>query len=276
MVDMLSPVFLIQVLQALAILVGAVVFIKLINWLLLKTGDAKNPDRKRVLTNVKRFVELITYLLAVVLILWTFEVDITGLLAGLGVGALVIGFALKDIFENWVSGFLIISGKTFTIGDVISVGNMKGVVTHLSLRTTTLKTYDRNEVIIPNSVLLKERIVNLTGGGKETIASLTFAIDYVFDAELVKSIIRKELMNNKSVVIDEKRKREIRFLVRCKEWTTEIEALFWIDIAENEEFIKSEISENINRKLGEEKILPPIPALMRKDYLEPVNQKKAN
>jgi hypothetical protein len=70
------------------------------------------------------------------------------------------------------------------------------------------------------------------------------------------------------LVVDEKRKREIRFLVRTKEWTTEIETLIWINEPENEEFIKSRIMELAKKKLDEEKILPSIPGIIRKDYLE--------
>ena len=67
------------------------------------------------------------------------DIGITAAVAGLGVGALVIGFGLKDIIENWVSGVLIISGKTYTIGDVIRVGDLTGTVTDIALRTTKLK-----------------------------------------------------------------------------------------------------------------------------------------
>jgi hypothetical protein len=72
-------------------------------------------------------------------------------------------------------------------------------------------------------------------------------------------------------VVDKKRKREIRFLVRSKEWTTEIEALFWVNEPENEEFIKSRIMELVKKKFEEERILPPIPGLMRRDFLESRN-----
>ncbi len=56
--------------------------------------------------------------------------------------------------------------------------------------------------------------------------------------------------------------------MHSKEWTIEIESLFWIDDPEREEFIKSKITESIKRKLEEEKILPPIPPIMRKEFLE--------
>ena len=173
---------------------------------------------------------------------WIFDIDVTGVVAGLGIGALIIGFALKDIIENWVSGLLIISGKTYRIGDVIRVGNFSSVVTDISIRTTKLKTYDRNEIIMPNSTLLKQNIINLTGGKKETVASIISYIDYVFDIEKAKRAIESVLRGHPNVVVGEKRRREIRFVVRSKEWTTEIESLFWIDDPENEEFIKSRIT----------------------------------
>jgi small-conductance mechanosensitive channel len=124
--------------------------VKILNQLVMRlTGDG-TEDKKRVMSNVQRFLQLIVYSVAAILTLWIFEINVTGLMAGVGVGALVIGFALKDIIENWVSGLLIISGKTYRIGDIIQVGTLKGVVTEISLRTTTLKTYDRSDIIIPN------------------------------------------------------------------------------------------------------------------------------
>ena len=268
MLDLLESKVMLQILQTAIIVAGAFVLVKIFNQLLLKMAGGRTPEGKRIMRNAQRFLQIIIYSIAAVLLLWTFEVDVTGLLAGLGVGALVIGFALKDFIENWVSGLLIISGKTYKIGDIIQVGDMKGVVTEISLRTTKLKTYDRNEIIIPNSSLLKDRIVNLTGGGKETVSSIVFSIDYTFDVEKAKKLIESVLQNHPRVVVNEKRRREIRFLVRNKEWTTEIESLFWINDPENEEFIKSQITETVKTRFEEAKILPPIPSIIRKDFLE--------
>jgi small-conductance mechanosensitive channel len=260
--------FLTQVVKAIIIAAGAFILASLTNRLISKVIGASNQDRKRIINNMKRFLQLIIYSVAVILVLWIFEIDVTGIIAGLGIGALVIGFALKDIIENWVSGFLIFSGKTYKIGDVIQVGELKGLVTSISLRTTTLKTYDRNEIIMPNALLLREKIINLTGGAKETVTNIVVSIDYVFNVEKAKALIEAAIKCHPNVVVDVKRKREIRFLVRCKEWTTEIECLFWINSPENEEFIKSWISELVRKKLAEQKILPPIPSIMRKDFLE--------
>jgi small-conductance mechanosensitive channel len=258
-----NPYVLLQIVGTIA---GAFLIVTIFNALvgrLEKRGDLQ----KGKLVHMRRFFQIIIYTAAGFIILSLLTVDITALVAGLGVGALVIGFGLKDIIENWVSGVLIMSGKTYAIGDVIRVGDLTGTVTDIALRTTKLKTYDRNEIIIPNSVLMREKIINLTGGKQESVASLIFAVDYTVDAEKAKSIIENILKNHKSVIFSPKKKREIRFILRNREWTNEVETLFWIKDPPNEEFIKSNITELILKEFKNECILPTIPALMRREYL---------
>jgi small conductance mechanosensitive channel len=246
--------------------VGAFLIVYVFNKLvgrIEKRGDLK----KGTLVHLKRFFQILIYVVAIIIILSLLEIDITAAVAGLGVGALVIGFALQDIIENWVSGIIIMSGKTYIIGDVIRIGDLTGTVTDISLRTTKLKTYDRNEIIIPNSVLMKEKIINLTGGESEAVASIIIAIEYTADVEKAKAIIENILKNHEAVIVSKKRRREIRIIVRNREWANDLEALFWINNPPNEEFIKSNITELIIKEFKKEGILPPIPALMRKEYL---------
>ena len=252
-------------------LVGAFLIVALFN-LLIGRIEKRGDLQKGKLVHMRRFFQIIIYTSAGLVILHILQVDITGMVAGLGVGALVIGFGLKDIIENWVSGVLIMWGKTYAIGDVIRVGDLTGTVTDIALRTTKLKTYDRNEIIIPNFVLMHEKIINLTGGNQESVASISLAIDYTADTKKAKSIIENILKSHKSVTINQKRKREIRFVFRNREWTNEIEVLFWINDPPQEEFIKSNITEAIQKEFMNECILPPIPALLRRDYLTGKNQ----
>jgi len=267
MVDLLIDLnFITLILQIVLIVVAAFVLVRLFRRL-LKATEERTRIKKGILSNVQRFSQLVIYSIAIILILWMLNIDVTGLVASLGIGALIIGFALKDVIENWVSGLLIVLGKTYKIGDLISVGNLKGVVVDISLRTTKLKTYDRNEVVMPNSMLLKDKIINFTGGKQETVTSITFCIDYVFDVEKVKKVVENVLKNHHKVIVDQKKRREIKFIVRIKEWTIEVEPLFWINDPANEEFIKSEITELVRIEFQREGILPPIPGIIRKEFL---------
>ena len=256
----------VRILAIVLTIIGAFLIVTIFNKLVARI-EKRGELEKGKLVHLKRFFQIVIYLMAGIIVLSILDYDITAAIAGLGIGALVIGFGLKDIIENWVSGVLIMWGKTYAIGDVIRVGDMTGTVTDIALRTTKLKTYDRNEIIIPNSMLTKEKIINLTGGKQEAVASIIFTIDYTADAEKAKSIIENILKNHESVIVSKKRKREIRFIFRNREWTNEIEALFWVNDPPNEEFIKSNIAELIQKEFKKESIPPPIPALMRKEYL---------
>jgi small-conductance mechanosensitive channel len=254
------------ILQIVATILGAFLVVSIFN-ILISRLEKRGDLQKDKLVYMKRFFQIIIYLVAIMLILGLLDQDITAAIAGLGIGALIIGFGLQDIIENWVSGVLLISGKIYSIGDVIKVGDLTGTVTDIALRTTKLKTYDRNEIIIPNSLLMKEKIINLTGGTHESVAAITFSVDYTMDTERVKSIIENILKSHKSVIVSQKKKREIRFIFRNSEWTNNIETLFWINDPSNEEFIKSNISEQVQEEFKKENILPPIPSLLRKDYM---------
>ena len=263
----------ILILRIVITIIGAFLTVTVFNRLITRL-ETKGELEKGKLKQLKRFFQILIYAIAVFIILSLLDVDVSAVLAGLGVSALIIGFGLSTIIENWVSGMLLISGKTYAIGDVIRVGDLTGTVTDISLRTTRLKTYDRNEIIIPNSVLVKEKIINLTGGSQESVASITLAIEYTSDADKAKSIIENVLKKHKSVIFNLKRKREIRFIFRNKEWTNELEVLFWVNDPSNEEFIKSNIAELIQKEFKKECILPPVPSLMRREFL--TGQKTTN
>ncbi len=262
--EILTPL---NIIEALIVIVSAYFLSNIFKRILIRPLE-KRGEKRSVIIPLKRAISLIIYLIAFVLILYIFEIDITAVVAGLGVGAIVIGFGLQDIISNWISGIIITTGNIYKIDDVIRIGDITGVVKDISLRSTILTTYDRNDVIIPNSMVVKEKVINLTGGKKESVSSINFLIDYTSDTEKAKKVIEGILRKNENVIVNEKKRREIRFIVRSKEWTTEIEILFWVNEPKNEEFIKSRITEAIKRSFEKENILPPIPSFLRKNYLE--------
>lgn len=89
----------------------------------------------------------------------------SGVLAGAGVSAIILGFAFKDIGENFIAGFFLAFSRGFNIGDVIEVQGIKGKVTALNLRNTHLRTFDGKDIFMPNAMLIKNPLSNYTRDG---------------------------------------------------------------------------------------------------------------
>ncbi|GHA53070.1 mechanosensitive ion channel family protein [Pontibacter akesuensis] len=88
-----------------------------------------------------------------------------GILASAGVSAVVLGFAFKDIAENFLAGLILAFNRPFEVGDSIEVEEMVGKVMALDLRTTHLRTFDSRDIYIPNGKLLTSSVTNLTHNG---------------------------------------------------------------------------------------------------------------
>lgn len=91
--------------------------------------------------------------------------SLTTIAASFGVVGLVVGFALKDLLENFVAGIIILWRRPFSVLDEIRIGDNAGTVHEINFRTTTLRTEDGIEVLIPNSQIFNRAVYNLTGYG---------------------------------------------------------------------------------------------------------------
>lgn len=103
-----------------------------------------------------------------------------GLLASAGLSAFVIGFALKDIVENFLAGIILSFDRPFDLHDTVSINNHLGNVTALDFRSTKIKTFDGKDIYIPNAVILKQSLTNFTRDGLarlEFIAGLNYGDD---------------------------------------------------------------------------------------------------
>lgn len=87
------------------------------------------------------------------------------LLAGAGVSAIILGFAFKDIGENFIAGFFLAFSRPFGVGDLIEVEGVKGTVRSMSFRTTHIRTFDGQDIFLPNAMLVKNPLSNYTRDG---------------------------------------------------------------------------------------------------------------
>lgn len=112
-----------------------------------------------------RTIYVSTLVLGLVIVFGIWGIDVLGLIAGLGVIGLVLGFALRDILENFLAGILLLLQRPFALGDVIEVAGQSGRVSEISLRATTLRADQGEEVIIPNAKVYSGVIIRRTDDG---------------------------------------------------------------------------------------------------------------
>lgn len=114
------------------------------------------------------------------------------LIGALGIGSVAIGFAFKDIFQNLLSGILLLISEPFRIGDQIVSGEYEGTVEDIKIRATTIKTYDGRQVVIPNSDLYTSALTVNTAY-KQRRLQVAVGIGYEDDIEAAKAEILRAL-----------------------------------------------------------------------------------
>ena len=125
----------------------------------------------------------------------------TGMIAGLGVGALAIGFAFQDIFENFLAGVLIMLREKMRIGDLIEVEGVLGKVEKITLRETYVRQLSNELTIMPNSMLFKNAVKILTD---DTVRrnEVIVGVSYDTDLEVAQQAIYDAMDTVDAVVKD--------------------------------------------------------------------------
>ncbi|MFQ2193787.1 mechanosensitive channel MscK [Aeromonas jandaei] len=118
---------------------------------------------------------------------------------GLSVG---IGFGMKEILSNFVSGIIILFERPVRIGDTVTIGSFSGTVSRIRIRATTLTDFDRKEVIIPNQQLMTERLINWSLSDTVTRVIVRVGVAYGSDLELTRTLLKQAADENSRVLKD--------------------------------------------------------------------------
>jgi small-conductance mechanosensitive channel len=147
----------------------------------------READLGRAMGNLTRFgVVLLGVLIAAVVVFPS--VKPADVLAFLGLGSVAVGFAFKDIFQNFMAGLLILFRRPFRLGDQIRSGELEGTVEDINLRATIIKTYDGERVIIPNSDVYSRPVLVRTAYGMRR-SRFVVGIGYGDDIDQAKHAI---------------------------------------------------------------------------------------
>lgn len=182
-----------QIIFALVVLVVSFVVSRILRYIIGKfiRGAAKklNVDPTRY-NFFKNAVDFIIFLIAFIIIFRSipaFRTVGTTLLTGAGVLAAIVGFASQSAFSNIISGFFLVIFKPFSVGDRVRIGQLyAGDIEDITLRHTIIKDFENRRVVIPNSIISNETIINSTLTDERTCMFIEVPVS--FSANLNKAI----------------------------------------------------------------------------------------
>jgi len=133
-----------------------------------------------------------------------FGIDITAFAAALGIGGLAISLAAQDTLADAIAGFLILLDQPFRVGDRIEISGLGtwGDVVEIGTRSTRIRTRDNRLVIVPNSAIAKDQVVNYTFPDPRYRVQIEVGIDYDSDLKLARETAIKAVRNVEGVLLD--------------------------------------------------------------------------
>ena len=182
------------VVASLALLAGAAVFNQVMRLLLFDLLMARAIGGP-VPGVLKEIAAVLVYLVAITCIVgWVFDRSVTGFLAALGAGGVVVGFALRNLFADVFTGLAINIDRTFKIGDWVQInegtaGPVIAQIAEIGWRCTSLTTEEQTTVVVPNGMLGQERVINISQPMESTRFEFDVTVEYSVPPRRVKRIL---------------------------------------------------------------------------------------
>ena len=179
---------------------GLARFASLIAEKLTKGADLRPSLRELIELSVRITIWAVGLLVSATVLLP--NLTLSSIVAGLGIGTVAIGFAFKDIFENFLAGVLLMLREKMRIGDYIECEGVEGKVEHISLRETHIRRLSNELTVVPNSVLFKNPVEILTDKDKRRF-ELIVGVSYDTDLEEAAKVIEEAVTGSDAVDTDQ-------------------------------------------------------------------------
>lgn len=150
----------------------------------------------------------------------------TSFLGAASISAIVIGFAFKDIAENFLAGIILAFNRPFRLGDTVKSADIEGTILKINLRDTLIKTFDGKDVFVPNGQILKNPLYNYTIDG---FIRGNFSITVVKDADIdqTRQIILSAVKSVEGILLEDKPPRT--HIVKITSVGLEIQVFYWLN-----------------------------------------------
>jgi small-conductance mechanosensitive channel len=185
-----------------------------------------------------------------------FNLDLTSIAVIFTALSVGIGFGLQYIAADIASGFILLFERPVRVGDRVTVGTQDGDVQSINLRTTVLMTNDRVSVIVPNSKLVRDQLINWSYGDPRARIAIPIGVAYGADVDLVSRTLLRAAEEVDNVLSDPPPK--VQFL-SFADWSLDFRLLVWTNRPRLHTQIRSDINYRIEKLFRDAGIEIPIP-----------------
>jgi small-conductance mechanosensitive channel len=228
-----KPISLASVIKALLYVVaGFLLGLFYKRWVSKVTAKRENISMMsvRLISNLGYYAIIIIFTISAVTAL---GINLSSLSLIAGALSIGIGFGLQTVVSNLIAGIIIMFERTIRIGDVIEISdNLSGTVTDMRIRSTTVKTFDNVDIIVPNSSFIQNNVINLTLEDRIRRLHIPFGVAYGTEIDEVKTTILEALEKSELIYIrdDEDKKPDVRMTL-LNESSVDLELIVWVNRA---------------------------------------------
>lgn len=218
----------------------------------------------------------LVYTIAIIISLRSFGMNLDLFLTTTAFLLVGVGLGLQNIFRDYFSGILLLVEGTIKVGDVVEIEtlnsneNFIAKVVQINLRTSKVETREEKVLVIPNSKLTQESVINWSFGTPVNRFSIPLTVHYGVDTELVKSILVRCAENHPEVL---KMHQPFVRLLKFGDYGLEMDLIFWAEQNLYIEILKSDIRFEIDREFRKHAIQIPYP--QSEVYLKPNSPHKS-
>ena len=244
-----------HLLALLALLIGTRITLVVLKRIIRRQIEKSSMDSGRALA----FYQLGKYIVIIAALLYSLEiigVHVTLLLAGSAALLVGLGFGIQQLFNDLVSGFVLLFEGTVSVGDIIEIDGLVGKITEINMRTSEVITREGIIIIVPNSKLVSDNVINWTHNRQLTRFMVTVGVAYGTDIELVEQIICEAARSHEKVASEP---APFARFVDFGESSLDMEVHFWSYGMWEVEHIKSDIRLSIYKAFAKQGVEIPFP-----------------
>jgi small-conductance mechanosensitive channel len=204
----------------------------------------------------RRIVELTFILIGAIIAFQSIGINLSGLAVIFGLLSVGIGFGLQNITSNFVAGLILLFERPIKVGDRVTVGDIEGDVMDINIRSTTVRSLNNIDIIVPNSEFVSSQVVNWSHGDRKIRLDIEVGVSYQSDLDTVLRSLREVALENPEILRDPEPDVHLREFGDSS-WNMKLR--IWIDNPKRHPVVRSDINCAIVRKFRENGVEIPFP-----------------